>query len=56
MNLFRGVIHKILASYKHTKLYENLTYVHMRPAAIALNYSIKDIQNDVRQIIYEKSQ
>ena len=28
----------------------------MRPAAIALNYSVKDIRNDVRQIIYEKSQ
>ena len=34
----------------------------MRPAAITLNYSIKNIQNDVRQIIiyiyilYEKSQ
>ena len=34
------------------KLYENLTYVRMRPAAIALNYSLKDIRNDVRQIIY----
>jgi len=33
------------------KLYENLTYVCMRPTAIALNYSIKDIRNDVRQII-----
>ena len=29
------------------KLYENLTYVRMRPAAIALNYSVKDIRNDV---------
>jgi len=47
------MIHKILiASYKHAKLYENLTYVRMRPAAIALNYSLKDIRNDVRQIIY----
>ena len=36
------------------KLYENLTYVRMWPAVIALNYSIKDIRNDVRQI--EKSQ
>ena len=41
------------------KLYENLTYVCMRPAATALNYSVKDIQNDVRQkyiyiILYEK--
>ena len=34
------------------KLYENLTYVRMRPAAIALNYSVKDIRNNVRQIIY----
>ena len=34
------------------KLYGNLTYVRMRPAAIALNYSIKDIRHDVRQIIY----
>ena len=33
------------------KLYENLTYVRMRPAAIALNYSVKDIRHDVRQII-----
>ena len=44
------------------KLYGNLTYVRMRPAAIALNYSVKDIRHDVRQIIYiyiiyhEKSQ
>ena len=42
------------------KLYKNLTYVRMRPAAIVLNYSIKDIRNDVRQNIfiyyYEKSQ
>ena len=41
------------------KLYENLTYVRMRPAAIALNYSVKDIRNDVRRIIiiyHEKSQ
>ena len=28
----------------------------MRPAATALNYSVKDIRNDVRQKIYEKSQ
>jgi len=34
------------------KLYENLTYVRMQPAAIALNYSVKDIWNNVRQIIY----
>ena len=33
------------------KLYGNLTYVRMRPAAIALNYSVKDIRHDVRQII-----
>ena len=33
------------------KLYENFTYVRMWPAAIALNYSVKDIRNDVRQII-----
>jgi len=33
------------------KLYENLTYVCMRPAAIALNYSVKDVWNDVCQII-----
>ena len=32
---FLGVIHKILVSYKHAKLYENFTYVHMWPAAIA---------------------
>ena len=42
------------------KLYENLTYVCMRPTAIALNYSIKDIRNDICQIIiiyiHEKSQ
>ena len=40
------------------KLYENLTYVRMRPAANALNYSVKDIRKDVCQIIYiyEKSQ
>ena len=37
--------------------YGNLTYVRMQPAAIALNYSVKDIRHDVRQIIYhEKSQ
>ena len=41
---FLGVIHKILARYKHAKLYENLTHVRMRPAAIALNYSIKDTE------------
>ena len=34
------------------KLYGNLTYVRMRPAAIELNYSVKDIRHDVRQIIY----
>ena len=34
------------------KLYENLTYVRMRPAATALNYSVKDIWNDVRQKIH----
>ena len=33
------------------KLYGNLTYVCMRPVAIALNYSVKDIWQDVRQII-----
>ena len=33
------------------KLYENLTYVRMQPAAIALNFSFKDIRNDVRQIM-----
>ena len=33
------------------KLYENLTYVCMRPAAIVLNYSVMDIWNDVCQII-----
>ena len=49
---FLGVIHKILVSYKHAKLYENLIYIRMRPAAIALNYSVKDIRNDVRQNIY----
>ena len=40
------------------KLYENLTYVRMRPAAIALNYSVKDIRNDVHtpDNIYEKLQ
>ena len=43
------------------KLYGNLTYVRMWPVAIALNYSVKDIRHDVRQIIYtyiyhEKSQ
>ena len=37
------------------KLYENLTYVHMRPVAIALNYSVKGIRNDVRQIIEQTS-
>ena len=33
--------------------------VHMRPAPIALNYSVENIRNDVRQIIiimYEKPQ
>ena len=33
--------------------------VHMRPAPIALNYSVENIRNDVRQdiiIIYEKLQ
>ena len=60
---FLGVIHKIFQLELATqacrarlswlvKLYENLTYVHMWPAAIALNYSVKDIQNDVHQIIY----
>ena len=38
-----------------------LLNVRMRPAAIALNYSVENIRNDVRQkiiiiIIYEKSQ
>ena len=28
----------------------------MRLAAIALNYSVENIRNDVRQIYYEKSQ
>ena len=37
------------------KLYGNLTYVRMRPAAIALNYSVKDIRHDVRQIIYNNN-
>ena len=41
------------------KLYENLTLL-LRPAATTLNYSIKDIWNDVQQIIivisYEKLQ
>ena len=42
-------------------LYENLTYVRVRPAATALNYSIENIRNDVRQkiiiiIFDEKSQ
>ena len=32
------------------QLYENLTF-RMRPAAIALNYRVTNIQNDVRQII-----
>ena len=61
---FLGVIHKIFqahlgASYPSmprlswlVKLYGNLTYVRMWPAAIALNYSVKDIRHDVRQIIY----
>ena len=60
---FLGVIHKIFqahlgASYPSMprlswllKLYGNLTCVRMRPAAIALNYSVKDIRHDVRQII-----
>ena len=59
---FLGVIHKIFqahlgASYPSmprlswlVKLYGNLTYVRMRPAAIALNYSVKDIRHDVRRI------
>ena len=34
-------------SYKHAKLYENLTCVRKRPAAIALNYSVHDIQNGI---------
>ena len=33
------------------KLYENLTYARMRPMAIALNDSVKDIRNDVHQIM-----
>ena len=61
---FLGVIHKISqahvgASYPSmprlswlVKLYGNLTYVNMRPATIALNYSVKDVRHDVRQIIY----
>ena len=38
-------------------LYENLT-VGMQPAAIALNYSVENIRNDIRQkkYTYEKSQ
>ena len=52
---FLGAIHKIfqleLASYPSmhdarlswlVKLYENLTYIYMRPTAITLNYSVKD--------------
>ena len=38
------------------KLYENLAYVRMRPAAIALNYSIKDIRNNVYQIVIGSEQ
>ena len=58
---FLGVIHKIFqahlgASYPRlswlVKLYGNLIYVCMQPAAIALNYSVKDIRHDVQQIIY----
>ena len=37
-----------------------LLNVHMRPATIALNYSVENIRNNIRQkiiiIIYEKSQ
>ena len=58
-----GVIHKIFQAHLGdsypsmprlswlVKLYGNLTYVRMRPADIALNYSVKDIRHDVRQII-----
>ena len=61
---FVGVIHKIFqvhlgASYPSMprlswllKLYGNPTYVCMRPAAIALNYRVKDVRHDVQQIIY----
>ena len=64
---FLGVIHKIFqahleASYPSmprlswlVELYENLTYVRMQPTAIVLNYSVKDIWHDVRQIIYMKN-
>ena len=49
----------IIQAHDATKLYENLTYVHMRPAVIALNYSVENTWNDVCQkiiiITYEKS-
>ena len=61
---FLGVIHKIfqlelLAIPKHDLLCKaklagknvRKSYIRMRPAAIALNYSVKDIRNDVHQII-----
>ena len=61
---FLGVIHKIfqlelLAIPKHDLLCKaklagknvRKSYIRMRPAAIALNYSVKDIRNDVHQIM-----
>ena len=40
------------AKAKLVKLYKNLTYVRMQPAAIVLIYGVKDVWKDVRQIIY----
>jgi len=59
--VFLGFIHKIfqleLATAKHAKAklagkVVQKSYVCKRTAAITLNYSIKDIQNDIHQIIY----
>ena len=46
----------IIQAHGATKLYENLTYIRMRPAATTSNYSVENIRNDVHQkITYEKS-
>ena len=37
-----------IAGCQRTKLHENLLF-RLRPAAIALNYSVKNIRNDVRE-------
>ena len=45
-----------LAGCQRSSYTKILLMVHMRPAAITLNYSIENIRNNIRQKIYEKFQ